>query len=233
MNEKHMPDRNVGRGGRRKILDFLLKNVGKHVHTKKLQEVTGGDVQYDRRLRELRDEYGYDIASHNDDVTIPVYCYMLRDPEPREGFKRTVTLKIKAEVRHRDGFTCQMCGVGPGEPHPDTGEKARLHVGHASAKKTGGSDEPWNLITRCHVCNKSEEDTMPEPTEPVKLLTQVRKGSREAQMEVLKMLKEKFEKVGSESTEAAKLLTQVRKGSREAQMEVLKMLKEKFEKQSA
>ena len=52
-------------------------------------------------------------------------------------------------------------------------------------------------------------------------------------MEVLKMLKEKFEKVGPESTEAAKLLTQMRKGSREAQMEVLKMLKEKFEKQSA
>ena len=85
MNEKHVPDRNVGRGGRRKILDFLLKNVGKHVHTKKLQEVTGGDVQYDRRLRELRDEYGYDIASHNDDVTIPICCYMLRDPSQEKG----------------------------------------------------------------------------------------------------------------------------------------------------
>ena len=192
--KKKSARKSVGEGGRGKILDFLLENVGKRVHTKKLQDVTGGDVQYDRRLRELRDEFGYDIASHKDDISIPVDCYMLRSPEPSEGFRRAISPQTKVKVLYRDGFTCQLCGVGAGEIHPDTRKKAVLCVGHDSAKKTGGPDDPDNLRTRCTDCNEGESDTMPEPTKTIKLLTQVRKGSRKAQRAALEMLKKKFEK---------------------------------------
>ena len=57
----------------------------------------------------------------------------------------------------------------------------------------GGSDDEHNLIVLCSLCNQGASDIMPQPTDATKLLTQVRKGNREAQLKVLKWLKTKFE----------------------------------------
>jgi 5-methylcytosine-specific restriction endonuclease McrA len=188
-----IPD-GVGTGGRRKILDFLLQHVGEPVTTKSISEASGRQGQYGRRLRELRNEFGYDIASHRDDIKIPADSYILRSPQPgKYTFRRTISPKTRIEVLARNGYTCQACGVGAGDIHPDTGTRAVLQVGHDKDKNTGGEDSPWNLRALCQVCNQSASDMLPDPTDSIKLLTQVRKGSRKAQLDVLKALKQKFE----------------------------------------
>lgn len=142
----------------------------------------------------MRNEYGYDIASHRDDITIPVDGYILRSPQPAKyRFKRTVKAKTRVFVLNRNGSTCQMCGVGAGEIHPDTGKRVVLQVGHDKDNNTGGSDNPLNLKALCQFCNQPASDALPDPTDSVKLLTQVRKGSRKAQLDVLEFLKRKYE----------------------------------------
>ena len=185
-----IPD-DVGHGGRRKILEFLLQHVGEVVTSKSISEASGRQGQYGRRLRELRNEYGYDIASHRDDIKIPVDGYILRSSKPSNyRFKRTI--KAKAFV-NRNGSTCQVCGAGAGEIHPDTGRRVVLEVGHDKDNNTGGSDNPLNLKALCQFCNQPASDALPDPTDSVKLLTQVRKGSRKAQLDVLEFLKRKYE----------------------------------------
>ena len=49
-------------------------------------------------------------------------------------------------VLHRDGYTCQCCGV-----HDNN---VKLHVHHIESRQTGG-DAPNNLITLCEHCHKS------------------------------------------------------------------------------
>lgn len=51
---------------RDKIRDYFLKNVGKVLEGEKLRKVAGDISEWARRVRELRDEEGYQILSHND-----------------------------------------------------------------------------------------------------------------------------------------------------------------------
>ncbi len=192
-DECEIPD-GIGNGGRRRVLDYLLQNVGVPVSTADLYEVSGGQVQYSRRLRELRNEFGYVIDSNRDDATIPIDHYVLRSATPSKyAFRRKVSAKVRARVLARNGATCQSCGVTAGETHPDTRRRTVLQLGHVKDKAMGGSDDEHNLIVLCSLCNQGASDIMPQPTDATKLLTQVRKGNREAQLKVLKWLKTKFE----------------------------------------
>ncbi|MFA7230999.1 MAG: hypothetical protein WC071_06985 [Victivallaceae bacterium] len=51
------------KGSKAKILDFLLENIGITVNSTQLQEASGYAAEWARRLRELRDEEGYQIVS--------------------------------------------------------------------------------------------------------------------------------------------------------------------------
>lgn len=66
------------KGSKAKILDFLLKNIGQKVNSTQLQKASGGKAEWARRLRELRDEEGYEIISHNDNVDLkPGECLVV------------------------------------------------------------------------------------------------------------------------------------------------------------
>lgn len=57
---------------------------------------------------------------------------------------------LARQVRERDNFTCQNCGVhGPRD-------KVALHVHHIKPRGRGGSDDPSNLITLCSKCHAEQ-----------------------------------------------------------------------------
>ena len=183
----------VGRKGRYRILLFLLDNVGKIVSSSDIQKASGMQGQYGRRVRELRDEFGYQIHTSNDDNTIPVKSYKLVDPNPSKTMrKRTVSTTTRIRVFQRDGSVCQTCGATPGTIHPVTNRNTVLQVGHITDKSMGGSDDLSNLRTMCSVCNQGAKNILPEPTPAIKLLAQIRQGSEESQLCVLEFLAKKF-----------------------------------------
>lgn len=48
-------------GARAKLRKHFLKNIGKIMDSSELQEVAGGITEWARRIRELRNEEGYQI----------------------------------------------------------------------------------------------------------------------------------------------------------------------------
>jgi hypothetical protein len=59
-----MPDKK--RGSKQRILDFLLANIGRVIDGEEIREASGNVSEWARRVRELRDEEGYQILTHRD-----------------------------------------------------------------------------------------------------------------------------------------------------------------------
>jgi hypothetical protein len=182
-------------GSKEKIRQFLLANIGRVIESHELQAAADGAVQYSRRLRELRDEEGWPILSHNDSSELRPGQYMLKhEPVHRERpqFARAISAKLRAEVLDRNGFTCQMCGLTPGENDPATNRPVRLHIGHIKDKSLGGKDELSNLRTLCSTCNQGAKNITSEKPSSIWLLSQVRRAGRDEQKAVYEWLKTKF-----------------------------------------
>lgn len=182
-------------GSKEKIRRFLLANIGRVIESHEIQAAADGAVQYSRRLRELRDEEGWPILSHNDSAELRPGQYMLKHkpaPKKRPQFARAISAKLRAEVLDRNGFTCQMCGLTPGETDPATGRPVRLHIGHIKDKSLGGKDELSNLRTLCSTCNQGAKNITPEKPSAIWLLSQVRRAGRDEQEAVYEWLKNKF-----------------------------------------
>ena len=144
-------------GSKEKIRKFLLANIG-HVVTKDaIRDAAGSGVtEWARRLRELREQEGWKILSNNDRADLKPGEYLLVEPpsDRRVIFSRVISARLRAEVLDRNGFTCQMCGLTPGEIDPYTGRKVRLHIGHIVDRNLGGRDELSNLRALCSTCNQ-------------------------------------------------------------------------------
>ncbi len=182
-----------GLGARSKLRDHFLKNVGRVMASSELREVSGGTSEWARRVRELRDEEGYQILTHNDRSELKPGQYLLIDPKPVPAFERSISKELRAFVLDRNGFTCQMCGAVAGEPHPyDEGRKTRLQIGHIIDKSMGGKDEPGNLRAACSVCNEGARNLTLDRPSLQKLLIQVRRATGADQLGVLRWLLKKF-----------------------------------------
>ena len=181
------------RGGKALLRAYLLENIGKVLEADELRAACKGQTEWARRLRELRNEEGYQILSHNDISSLKPGQYILNDPVPKPAFERSISKKVRAQVLDRNGFTCQMCGAVAGEPHPfDIGRKTRLHIGHIVDKSMGGSDNADNLKAICSVCNEGAANlTLDRPSEQ-KLLIQIRRATITDQLKVLEWLLSKF-----------------------------------------
>ena len=178
-----------------KIRRFLLANIGRIIESQELQAAADGAVQYSRRLRELREEEGWPILSHNDTTELKPGQYLLKEKPPDKplvGFARGISAKLRSEVLDRNGFTCQMCGVTPGDIDPVTGRKVRLHIGHIKDKSLGGKDELSNLRTLCSTCNQGAKNVTTEKPSKIWLLSQIRRAGKEEQLAVLEWLLKKF-----------------------------------------
>jgi len=119
------------KGSKAKILDFLLAHIGTVVNSVQLQKASGHASEWARRLRELRDEEGYQIDSHKDSADLKPGEYILLSDHRSPAFKREISKETRALVLERNGYTCQMCGAGAGDPDPyHPGRTIRLTMGH-------------------------------------------------------------------------------------------------------
>ena len=182
-------------GSKQGLRRFLSKRVGQVVRHDELQEAAGGAVEWGRRLRELREE-GWNIKSHNDRSDLKPGEYVLEDIHPQSSgyrFTKPISKRVRAQVLERNGYTCQMCGVGAGDPdNQNPGRTVRLHIGHIVDRSHGGSDEPSNLRALCTACNQGAKNLVQEPPSRIWLLAQIRRAAISDQREALKWLKRKF-----------------------------------------
>lgn len=80
-----MPEDKPKRMGSRGLLRMhFLNNIGKVMHSDELREVAG-IREWARRVRELRNEEGYPILTHNDRSDLKPGEYLLESPKPQPG----------------------------------------------------------------------------------------------------------------------------------------------------
>lgn len=188
-----------GPGSKARLRTFLLENVGKVLTSKQLFDASGGANEYARRIRELKGEEGMNIVTHNDRSDLKPGEYMLVDTKPLPAFERGISKKLRSEVLDRNGYTCQMCGIAAGEPHPaDGGKKARLHIAHIIDKSMGGEDVASNLKAVCSVCNEGASNLTLNRPDAIKLLAQIRRAPANDQLDVLKWVVRKFPRQAKE-----------------------------------
>lgn len=184
---------------KKRIGEFLLAHVGEVVTSAQLRDASGangGITEWARRVRELRDEEGWPIRTHNDSAALKPGEYRLEgDPPAKKDvrFSRAISAKLRAEVLDRNGFTCQMCGLTPGDVDPDTGRKVRLHLGHIVDKSLGGKDELSNLRALCSTCNQGAKNVTGEKPTGIWLMSQLRRAGQDEQRAAYAWLKKKFE----------------------------------------
>ena len=181
------------KGSKALILDILLSNIGTVLDSKEIQAASGGASEWARRVRELRDEEGYQILSHKDRADLKPGQYILETNKRLPAFKRGISKETRAWVLERNGYTCQMCGVAAGDADPLGGPRpVRLTMGHIKDKSKGGDDTPQNLRAVCTNCNEGLQNTgLPKP-DRIHLLSQIRKATIDDQQAVLTWLLGKF-----------------------------------------
>lgn len=181
------------KGSKALILDYFLAHKGVVVSSKELQEASGGASEWARRVRELRDEEGYEILSHKDRGDLKPGEYILLNAKRRPAFKRGISKETRALVLERNGYTCQMCGYAAGDPDPFHPQRTiRLTMGHIVDKSKGGEDVPSNLRAVCSNCNEGLQNAAPIKPDRAQLLAQIRRATLEDQKIVLDWLLRKF-----------------------------------------
>lgn len=186
-------------GSKERIRQFLASKVGQVVTAIQLRDAAGTDVsEWARRVRELREDEGWKILTHNDRADLKPGEYLLTEkpPDNQVRFGRGISAKLRAEVLDRNGFTCQMCGLTPGDIDPNTGRKVRLHLGHIKDKNLGGKDELSNLRALCSTCNQGAKNITGEKPTAIWLLSQIRRAGLSEQRAAFEWLSKKFAKDG-------------------------------------
>lgn len=180
-------------GAKAKIREFLLANIGRVINSADIRDAAGTS-EWARRVRELREDENWPILTHNDSAELKPGQYLLAEVPKTAAvkFARDISTKLRAEVLDRNGFTCQMCGLTPGDIDLSTGRKVRLHLGHIKDKSLGGRDELSNLRTLCSTCNQGAKNITSEKPSPIWLLSQVRRAGQDEQLAVLNWLRKKF-----------------------------------------
>jgi hypothetical protein len=188
-------------GSKQRIRKFLLSNIGRVIESREIQEASGWVAEWARRLRELRDEEGYQILSHKDRRDLKPGHYMILTDVRRPVMPRGVSKETRAYVLDRNGYTCQSCGLAAGDPDPyESTRKVRLVMGHIVDKSKGGSDDADNLRAMCTNCNEGLQNAGVTRPDLKQLLTQVRRATIDDQIAVLKWLETKFATVTKKRT---------------------------------
>ena len=179
-------------GSKQKLLTHFLANIGRVMDSEELAPVAGAS-EWGRRVRELRDEQGYQILTHNDRADLRPGQYVMISAERREAGERAISKETRAKVLELYGSVCYSCGAIAGEPHPANAKPTVLHMGHLVAKSHGGDDSVSNLRPICMVCNTGAANIAAELPTSKRLIAELRKAPRAEQKTVWDWLKGKFE----------------------------------------
>lgn len=124
-----------------KMHQYLLEHVGEDVSREVLREVAGNIQDWQRSLRQLRQETGLDIVATKTG-------YILTSLTPtKDALKRdAINAKLRYAVLQRDNSTCQRCGRS-------IADGVKLAVDHKIPVDMGGETTIDNLWTLCTDCN--------------------------------------------------------------------------------
>lgn len=174
---------------RERIRSFFEANVGKILTTHDISAVAGIN-DYARRIRELRNEEGMQILSHVDRHDLKPGEYLLLTLDRVPAIERGISSQLRTEILERNGFTCQLCGAGAGDPDPfNPKRKVRLHVDHIIPISQGGTDDRDNLRAVCSTCNQGRSNIQTPSESTLNLLARIRRAPRSVQREIYEALK--------------------------------------------
>lgn len=160
---------------------WLLEVVGEgNIFTKEqVRTAFPGVSQADRRIRDLRD-YGWKIYSSSDDVTLNLdeqrfvqAGIAVWDPAARRQAQvKSITTRERQAAMAADGYQCVVCGIGGGEPYPDSpNETAVLGIARRSVWLGDGSSDE-QLVTECKRCRVG--DSLSRPSDLSRLIADAR-----------------------------------------------------------
>lgn len=137
---------------RDKILAFLRKNVGKPVTNEELRYIAGNKTEWARRVRELRTEHGWPIATKTTGrPDLGVGVYVLQADRRNPPHDRYIPDNIRREVLCRDGHKCRECGWSHDDW--DSCDPRHLELHHIIHHARGGKNISENLKTVCNKCH--------------------------------------------------------------------------------
>ena len=137
---------------RNKILLFLQANVGRGVTNEELRYVAGNKTEWARRVRELRTEFGWPVATKTTgrpDLGVGVYELQANRQSPQHD--RSIPDDVRRKVLRRDGYKCKSCGWSHAEWNPSDPRHLELH--HIKYHAKGGENVEGNLKSLCTVCH--------------------------------------------------------------------------------
>ena len=102
-------------GSKGRVLRYLLENVGQVITSEELRYVARAG-EFGRRVRELRTEEGYAVATHytgRPDLRMGEYVLESSDriAEPHD---RQIPVEVQKQVYERDDNTCRVCWISFG-----------------------------------------------------------------------------------------------------------------------
>jgi len=137
---------------REKILEFFLANLGKPITGEELRYVADNKTEWARRVRELRTEHGWPIATKNTGrPDLSVGYYILQSDRQSPEHDRKIPDFIRGEVLRRDLYKCTQCGWSHSDHNPSDPRHLELH--HLRFHCKGGENIKENLSTLCTVCH--------------------------------------------------------------------------------
>jgi len=180
-------------GATHRIRAFLESNVGRVITSEEIR-IIAGISEWARRVRELRDEHGLQILSHNDRDDLKPTEYLLETLSPRPVIARTIGGKLRRQILERNGYTCQICGAGAGdEALCEPGAKCRLQIDHIVPISQGGTDEEHNLRAVCVYYNKDKSNLkVPTSRDAISAMVLIRRQPRDVQLEIYEFLRKKY-----------------------------------------
>jgi 5-methylcytosine-specific restriction endonuclease McrA len=132
-------------GAKEKMKDYLLAHVGEDITREKLREVAGNIQDWQRSLRQLRQETGLDIVP-----TQTGYILTSETPVREPMIRKNIDAKLRYAVLHRDNSRCQRCGRG-------LEDGVKLVIDHKIPVDMGGETTLDNLWTLCTNCNGGKQ----------------------------------------------------------------------------
>lgn len=145
--------RQPGKGSRDRLLEFLSENIGHVVTTEELSYVAKNASEFGRRVRELRREDGYLIATKftgRPDLSMGQYVLESLDRTAKPHDRR-IPDPIQRTVYERDRNTCVSCGWHRDQWSRDDPRILELH--HIEEHAGGGANTEENLVVVCSRCH--------------------------------------------------------------------------------
>jgi len=139
-------------GSQGRILKYLFQNVGEIVTTEELAYVAKAR-EFGRRIRELRTEEGYAIATmFTGRPDLKMGEYVLESSERiAEPHDRKIPFDVQKAVYERDENRCRNCGWDRSQWRRDAPRILELH--HLEEHAEGGPNIKENLVCLCSKCH--------------------------------------------------------------------------------